>query len=311
MDKTKNFYSVIIPVYNSENLIETTVDSTQKFFESHHLRYEIILVNDGSKDESWSKIQELARTNQNVISINLLKNYGQHTAVLCGLNYANGDYMITMDDDMQNPPEEIIHLINKICEGYDAVFGKFRQKKHNFIRRMGSKVIGYLNYKIFHKPHDITLTNFRIIKKEVVKRMVEYKTNFPYIPGLVLLFSSQIANVNVEHKERPVGKSNYTVAKIIKLTSRLLFNYSSYPLRLLSVMGIIISIASFMLGFSFIIRKLFWGVKTPGWTTLVVLLSFFNGFTILLLGLLGEYVSRILNQLSATKGYYVKKIVNE
>jgi glycosyltransferase involved in cell wall biosynthesis len=311
MDKTKFFYSVIIPVYNSEKIVGQTVNSIIAFFEKKDLTYEIILVNDGSPDNSWHVIKQLSKENKNVISVNLLKNYGQHTAVFCGLSYANGDYMITMDDDMQNPPEEIIHLIDKVCEGYDLVFGKFKEKKHNWVRRMGSKVIGYLNYKIFNKPSDITLTNFRIIKRDVVDRMLDYKTNYPYIPGLVLLFSSKIANVEVEHNARPVGSSNYTAIKIIKLTSRLLFNYSSYPLRLISMIGIAISIVSFFLGFSFIIRKIFLGVTVPGWTSMVVLLAFFNGFVILLLGLLGEYVSRILNQLSVTKTYYVKEIVNE
>ena len=311
MENSNILYSVVIPVYNSEKIVATTVSEIIAFFQNNTLNYEIILVNDCSKDKSWEVIKDLARKNKNVISINLLKNYGQHTAVFCGFGYAKGNYIITMDDDLQNPPSEIIHLINKIKEGYDVVFGKFIQKKHSVTRIFGSKVVGYLNNKIFNKPHDIILTNFRIIKREVVKRILEYKTNYPYIPGLVLLFSSKIANVAVEHCGRPIGQSNYTPIKIIQLTSRLLFNYSSYPLRLVSGMGIIISIVSFILGLSFIVRKLIWGIRVPGWTTMVVLLAFFNGFTILLLGFLGEYVSRILNQLSVHKSYYIKEVVNE
>lgn len=305
MNKKEFLYSVIIPVYNSENIVSTTVQKVVDCFNKVDLKYEIILVNDGSPDNSWEVIKRLAEKYKNVTSINLLKNYGQHTAVFCGLEQANGDYMITMDDDMQNPPAEIVHLINKVTEGYDTVFGKFKEKKHNKIRKIGSKIIGYLNYKIFNKPADITLTNFRIIKREVVNRMLDYKTNYPYIPGLVLLFSSKITNVEVEHKKRSIGSSNYNAVKIIKLTSRLLFNYSSYPLRLISTIGIIISIVSFVLGFSFVIRKIFIGVSVPGWTTVVVMLSFFNGFVILLLGLLGEYISRILNKMSVKKTYYI------
>jgi len=305
----QNVYSVVIPVYNSEPIVENTVAQTIEVFRQHNLKYEILLVNDGSKDRSWEKISELARKTEGVVAINFLKNYGQHTAVYCGIVHAKGDYLITMDDDLQNPPQEVIKLINKIKEGYDLVFGKFPVKRHGFSRKLGSKVIGYLNEKIFSKPKDITLTNFRIFTKATAERLKEYRTFYPYIPGLLLMFSSRVANTETEHHARMVGKSNYTIFTILKLVSRLLFNYSSYPLKVLSAVGIGVSLVSFLGGLVYILKSFFLGVNVQGWTTLVVLISFLSGFILIILGVMGEYLVRILNQLSASASYQVVDVV--
>ncbi len=300
--------SVVIPVYNSEALVQTTVSQTVFFFENRKIDYQLVLVNDRSSDSSWEKIRSLAAANSNIMAIDLLKNYGQHTAVFCGLAHATGDFVVTMDDDMQDPPEEIIHLINKIQEGYDAVFAKFKEKKHSLLRRLGSKLIGYLNEKIFSKPRALTLTNFRIIRREVVQRIVNFRTNFPYIPGLVLMFSSKVANVEVEHRARTIGKSNYGMIRILQLVARLLFSYSSYPLKFLTALGFVISFSSFALGIIYFFRAVLSGTSVPGWPTVVVLLSFLNGFTIVLLGVIGEYVTRILNQVSYPQPYQLREV---
>lgn len=312
MEHDLNLYSVVVPVYNSEAIIEQTVAGIINFFRSNNLRYEIILVNDGSRDNTWNKLVHLTHANKNLRSINFLKNYGQHSAVYCGIRESKGDYVITMDDDLQNPPAEIIHLINKIKEGHDAVFAKFKVKQHSFTRRLGSKVIGYLNEEIFRKPKGLTLTNFRIFSKEVVQRMTAYKTLYPYIPGLILMFANNIANVYTEHHERKAGKSNYTIVTIARLVSRLLFNYSSFPLKLLSAVGFSVSLISFLIGMFYLLRALFIGSQVLGFTTLIVVLSFLNGFVIVMLGVMGEYISRIMNHLSSDISYYIKEtVVNE
>lgn len=306
-------FSIVIPVYNSENIITRTVEEVLSSTSKHNLNIEILLINDGSPDNSWNVIKELAKNHKELKSINLIKNFGQHNAVLCGFENATGDYVITMDDDLQNPPSEIIHLINKITENenYDLVFGKFREKKHAGYRKLGSKLIGYLNEKIFDKPKDITLTNFRIAKKDLIDRVLQHNTAYPYIPGLLLMYSTNIANVMVEHHDRADGKSNYTFKKIFSLMSNLLINYSSYPLKVLSGIGFIVSSISFFIGLFFLILKFIGGAKVAGWTTLVVLVSFLGGFIIILLGLIGEYLSRILDQMSNNKSYYIKEMVNE
>jgi glycosyltransferase involved in cell wall biosynthesis len=305
----KNKYSVVIPVYNSEQTITDVVQGIIQTFHSNKLDCEIVLVNDGSKDNSWEVLRKIAKTNRNIIAINLLKNYGQHNAIYCGFQNASGDYVITMDDDMQNPPEEIIHLIDKTYEGYDVVFGKYSEKKHNLFRRMGSKIIDYLNYKIFTKPKEITLSNFRIIEKSVVDRILSYQTLFPYITGLSLMLSHKTGNVQVQHQKRSLGKSKYTLRKILDLVATILFSYSSFPIRFFGIVGFMIASASFVLGLILILKKLIAGFNVAGWTSLMVLFSFVGGYIIFMLSMLGEYLSRITNQTSSRQGFYIKEVV--
>ncbi|MFC1976440.1 glycosyltransferase family 2 protein [Chloroflexota bacterium] len=302
-------YTVVIPVYNSATIVGQTIDHTVSFFEKHNLAYELILVNDASPDQSWEVLREKAQANPHLIAVNFLKNYGQHTAVFCGLQQSTGDYVITMDDDLQNPPEEIIHLIDKANQGHDLVFGRFRAKQHAGYRRMGSLLIGVINERLFHKPDDLVLTNFRMIRRDVVDRMCAYQTIYPYIPGLALMFSANPANVWVEHKPRAVGGSNYNFFKIAELVMRILFNYSSFPLRLVSLIGGLIAGLSFLLGLYFLGKAIFIGTSVPGWASVVVLLAFFNGITILILSMLGEYTVRLLHQTSQAQSYHIKETI--
>ena len=299
--------SVVIPVYKSEGILNKTIDELEKFFGGQNLEYEILLINDGSPDRSWNIIKERAGSNPRILGINLIKNYGQHSAVLCGIQQSSGDYVITMDDDLQNPPSEIIHLYNKVKEGYDVVFGKFPVKRHGPIRKLGTVLINYLNRKIFYKPKGITLSNFRIFTSEVASRISNYRTRFPYIPGLVLLSGNSFANAATEHKAREVGKSNYSLGRIISLMSRLLINYSSYPLKFLTKLGFALSALSFGFGLFYLIKALVFGGTVRGWSSLVVIISFLNGYIILFLGLLGEYVSRVLMELTISEPFLVKE----
>ncbi len=302
-------YSVVIPVYNSEGIVAETLNATARFFEQRGLDYEIIAVNDGSRDGSWEVIRERAQANPHIIAMNLLKNYGQHNANMAGFRQAVGDWVVTMDDDMQNPPEEIAHLIDKAEEGCDLVIGRFRQKKHVFYRRVGSLLIKAINERIFKKEKDLVLTNFRLIRRDVVDRVCGYHTSYPYIPGLSLMFSNHRANAWVEHRPRTVGQTNYSLTKIIALVATILFNYSSYPLRFVGAVGIAISTLSFLMGGFYLLSAMLGGSEVPGWTTLVVLLAFFNGVVILILSMLGEYLVRLINQSSSSEAFYVKDMV--
>ena len=303
-------YSVVIPVYNSGNIVGETIERTVAFFQQRDLDYELILVNDGSKDKSWHVICEKARSNPAILGINLIRNYGQHTATLCGFRHASGEYVITLDDDLQNPPEEIIHLINKAQEGFDLVFGRFHKKRHALYRRVGSLLIGALNNRLFYKPKGLVTGGFRILRRDLVGRICSYQTPYPYITGLALLFAANPANVWVNHQPRKEGKSQYDLLKIVDLVMRILFNYSSYPLRFISMVGVAIAGLSFVMGLYYIVRALTVGVPVPGWTSLVVLFSFLNGIIILMLSMLGEYCVRLLNQTSYPESYQIKEIIS-
>lgn len=307
---TRPRYSIVIPVYNSATFIDRTIAELREYLESRSLDYEIILVNDGSKDHSWERLCALAEENRRIVPVDLLKNYGQHSAIFTGFSLVRGDFVITMDDDAQNPPSEIDRLIEKIGEGYDIVFGKFREKKHSFFRRQGTKLIDYLNRKIFGKPADLALTNFRIVRREVIDRVVTHRTTIPYIPGLLLIYSGKPGNVLLEHRERIEGKSNYTMKKILQLVSRIVFGYSSYPLRALSAAGLFFSLAGFLYGTALIVKKLVAGTSVEGWTTIAVLISFFGGFIVLMLGMIGEYVVRAVQQLSGEQTAIVRETRN-
>ncbi len=303
-------FSIVIPVYNSAGIIGETIDRTAAFCQQQGWDYEIILVNDGSRDASWQIVREKAQHDPRLVAINLLRNYGQHTALLCGFQVSRGAAVITMDDDLQNPPEEIVHLVAKAEEGHDVVFGRFYRKQHAGYRRAGSRLIRLVNRYIFGQPRDLVLSNFRLLRRPVVDRICAYRTHYPYITGLSLMFAANPANVLVEHRERPVGKSNYSFFRIAELVMRILFNYSAFPLRLVSLIGIAIAGLAFAIGAYYLIRGILGDVRVAGWTTLVVLLAFFNGITILILSMLGEYVVRLLNQTSASDPYHIKETVN-
>lgn len=304
-------YSIVIPVFNSQDIVGETLVRTARFFESQGLSYEIIAVNDGSTDQSWRVLQEAAAANHSIVAVDLLRNSGQHNANLCGFRMSTGKWLVTMDDDLQNPPEEIAHLIDRAAEGYDLVIGKFQTKQHAGYRRLGSRLVRALNQRIFGQEPDLVLSNFRLMHRDVVDRVCSYRGPFPYIPGLCLRFSGRRANALVEHHPRRVGQSNYNWRRILTLMSTILFNYSSFPLRLVAGMGILIAFGSFVLGVYYLLSGVFGGTTVPGWTTLVVMLAFFNGVTMLMLAMLGEYVVRIINQLSMADPFFIRAMVNK
>ncbi len=304
-------YSVVIPVYNSAKIVALVITRTIAFFEKHGWSYEIILVNDGSRDNSWQVIAAQAAQLPHVIAINLLRNYGQHNAVFCGIAQSRGQYVITIDDDLQNPPEEIIHLVTQMQVGnHDVVFGRFRQKQHSLGRRVGSGLIRMINNHVFYCPPDIVPSNFRLMHRAVIERMMGYTTAYPYTTGLALMFAQSIGNVWVEHRERHEGKSNYNFVLILNLVLRILFNYSIWPLRVVTMTGFIISFVSFMVGVVLVIRRLIDNIHTPGWTGIMVMVVVLNGLIILMLGMLGEYTVRILQQMNSKETYHIKDIVN-
>lgn len=302
-------YSVIIPVFNSEKIVRDTVQRTEAFFQAMQWRCQIILVNDGSGDGSWEAIAECALNKSNVVAINLLRNYGQHTAVFCGLKHATGDFMITIDDDLQNPPEEIVHLVAKILEGYDVVFGRFRQKQHARFRRLGSRAITCLNRWVFSQPRELQVTNFRIFKREIATRMLVYHTSFPFINGLALMFSSKRANVWVNHMPRRSGRSNYGFTAVLALIGRILFNYSAFPLRLFSLIGFCATFVAGILGVYFFVHALLYGTRVAGWASTIILISFLSGINIAITSMVGEYLVRLLKQSSCSEAYQVQEII--
>ena len=303
--------SIIIPVFNSEGSIKEVVERIVEVMESEQFSYEIILIDDASEDTSWEKILELGKDNKNIIGLQLLKNSGQHSANLCGFRHSKNEIIITMDDDLQKPPEEIPKLVKLINEGKDLVFGEFASKKHNLFRSIGSKVINKFNKRIFNIQSEVKLSNFRAVDRAVIN-LVSSENHFkPYIPGLLLKYSQNIAGVSVHHEKRKLGKSNYTFRKLISLVFDLLFQHSTIPLRLASIIGLLSSLFVLIFGVYTLFRSLISGIAIPGWASIAILLSLSSGLIIMIMSVIGEYLIRILNQVSHQDPYIINKKINK
>jgi glycosyltransferase involved in cell wall biosynthesis len=305
VEARRHRYSVVVPVFNSERIVGHTVDRIIEVFEAADLDYELILVNDGSSDGSWRVIADKACALPHVTALNLLRNYGQHRANLAGFRESTGDYVITLDDDLQNPPDQALLLIERAMEGHDVVFGQFHVKQAAGYRRWGSKVISLINRRIFGQPHDLSVSNFRILRRDVVDRICASQTAYPYVTGQALMFSGHPSHVPVRHEPRPIGESNYGFMRIAGLVATILFSYSVFPLRLAASFGFVVAVLSFFTGAAFLVRGLVSATSVPGWTSLIVLLSMFSGVTIALLAILGEYVVRTLDAVSLQHRYHV------
>lgn len=303
-------YSIVVPVFNSVDVVGQTIDRVVEVFEGAGLRYELILVNDGSEDGSWDLIAAQAASRPHIIALNLLRNYGQHHANLAGFREASGDYVITMDDDLQNPPDQALILIDEAMNGRDVVFGRFERKRAPRYRRLGSGLISLVNRRVFDQPPWLTVSNFRILRRDVVDRICESRTAHPYVTGQALMYSNNPSDVLVRHEPRRIGKSNYSLTRILTLMFSILFSYSLFPLRAAAVAGFGVALCSFLLGAFYLVRSPFVESSVPGWTTIAVLLSVFNGVVIALLSMLGEYVVRTLNAVSALSTYHVTEKVS-
>lgn len=301
--------SIIIPIYNSEKTIKTVVERIQLTL-LNKIKYEIILVNDGSEDNSLSICRTLREKYKFIILLNLSKNFGQHAAIFAGLNYATGDYIVFLDDDLQTPPEEIINLIVKLEEGYDVVYANYKSKKHSKFQNLGSKINNIMANVILNKPKKLQITSYFIIKKFVANEILKYTGPYPYLGGLVMRSTNNIGILNIDHKERAFGKTNYNFIKLFRLWLNGYTNFSIKPLRISFILGISISIISFILAIFFIIKKIIDPNIFIGWTSIIVALFFLFGLELILVGFIGEYVGRIFLTLNKQPQYVIKDIYN-
>jgi polyisoprenyl-phosphate glycosyltransferase len=285
--------SIVIPVYNGAKSIEQLVNV---IFEQLHNRIdlEIILVNDFSTDESWGKLVSLQKKYTNeLIVVDLSNNFGEHNAVMAGYHYCQGDYIVNIDDDFQNPPSEILKLLDKIQEGHEVVYSVYSEKKHSFFRNIGSKLNDKVANIMLKKPHNLYLSSFRIISASLLQQIIRYEGPYPYIDGLILKATSKISQVGVTHNPRSNGNSNYTFVKLIRLWSHMFFNFSITPLRIATILGGIFSLFGFLGAIVFIVEKLFNPELQIGWASLMVSVFTLSGIQLFMMGIIGEYVGRI------------------
>ena len=298
--------SICIPVYNGADTIGKLVEKLQETFKSYEV--EIVMANDGSRDNSSEVCQKLVENYSNCRFIDLRRNNGEHNAVMCTLNYCTGDYAVIIDDDLQNPPEEILKLLEEIQKGYDVVYSKYHQKKHHWFRNFGSKINDIFATWLLEKPKNLYLCSFKIINRAVINEIIKYKGPFPYIDGLILRCTSNISSVFVQHNARTSGKSNYTLSKLIHLWLSMFVNFSIKPMRAMMGIGGLVMLSSVVLAIYFIIDKILNPEIVSGWTSLMVILLFLGGVQILFLGLIGEYIGKNYLDQNGTPQFTVKNI---
>ncbi len=304
--------SVVIPCYRSEKTIEAVVDEIRAEFSMHpEHQYQIVLVNDGSPDNTFGAISRICETDRRVTGVDLSRNYGQASAKMASLPYIKGDAAVFMDDDGQHPASGIFALVDKVQEGYDVVYAKFPQKKHSLFKRVTSKLHHAVSVWAGNAPRGIAGSSFLAYSGFVIKALHDYKSPFVSIGGYLNRITSKFANVEIDHRARLAGESGYTLKKLVNLWMNTVTNFSIVPLRLTSAFGAFCSFIGFLLGLIVVIRKLIHPNISAGYSSTIAALFFIGGVIMLMLGLLGEYIGRIYMTVSSAPQYAVRSVLND
>jgi glycosyltransferase involved in cell wall biosynthesis len=284
--------SVVIPVYNGARSIAELVRALEELLiEGGH---EIILVNDGSRDDTFEVCAALVDTARVPLTlIHLARNYGEHNAVMAGLRHASGAHVITMDDDLQNPPEEVERLLTFAQHsGKDVVYTCYDEKQHAVWRNLGSRFANCVANFVLEKPKGLYLSSFRCMSAFVVREITRYEGPFPYIDGLIFQVTQDIDRLVVRHLPRAAGRSNYTVRRLLRLWMSMFVNFSVMPLRLSTITGFVLS-AMGALGGAMVIAEALTSSPPAGWASLMAALLLISGVQLVILGVVGEYLGRL------------------
>lgn len=306
----KGMYSIVIPCYKSTEALKKVIELIKDEFDKNGIdKYEVILVNDGSPDNGCTStfLKKLYDHNQKVIVIELAKNVGQHNATICGMGYAKGEFIISLDDDMQTHPQEIFKLINELDEETDIVYGYYKDKKHSLIRNLFSKINHYTTKIIIGKPLHIKTSSFWIVRSFVKDCVIEYTGKDCFLSGLFIRTTSRIKSVPVKHYEREFGSSNYTLKTLMKLYLRMM-SFSIIPLRIASYLGGVFAVIGMVLSLITIISKFINPEVLLGYSSLMGAIYFFSGLILFFLGVLGEYVGKVALYQCKEPQYVVRDI---
>lgn len=285
--------SVVIPVYNGAETIAELVEALGR--QRFGMALEIILVNDGSKDDSQEACEQLLRTASVPMTlITHARNFGEHNAVMTGLRQARGDYIVTMDDDLQNHPSEILKLLDKLCgENLDIVYAQFITKQHAAWRNLGSKSANLIAEWLTEKPKGLYMSTFRCMNWFLVAEIIKYSGPYPFIEGLVFQITNRTGSVEVTHLPNKAGRRNYTLRKLINLWLTILINFSTRPLQLSISLGLIMALLGGLGAIYVLVDYFMEGPSSAGWPSIVVLMLVFTGAQLVILELMGEYIGRM------------------
>ena len=303
------YVSVVIPVFNEQENLRALHQALMPVLENVKKNYEVIYVDDGSVDTSLNLLREFhARDPKHVIVIEFSRNFGQHSAIFAGFEEARGDIIVTMDADLQNPPEAIPSLIHAIESGYDVVGGWREDRQDSLFRRMASKIVN----RVMSWSTGVHLRDYgcmlRAYRKEIVRQISRTSEITSFIPALANTFARSIAEIQVPHRDRENGKSKYSLVRLLRLNFDLMTGFSLAPIQAISVFGLCVALVGVSFSIFLFIRRLIVGPEAEGLFTLFAILFAFIGIQILALGIIGEYVGRIYNEVRRRPRFIIKEI---
>jgi glycosyltransferase involved in cell wall biosynthesis len=300
--------SIVIPVYGSEPILPRLIEAIAACLPDD--RYEVVLVHDCGPDNSWSVIRALCDRYPEVRGINLRQNVGQHNAIMAGLKVARGGIIVTMDDDLQHSPADILLLCRKIEEGFDVCYTRFRNREHAFWKRWGSKLNDRLACILLDKPRGLYLSPFKAMRDVVRDEVIKYAGPSVYLDGLILSVTGNIATVDVDHYARPEGKGGYSLVRSVALLLRMSTITSIAPLRLATLAGFGFAFLGALLVIVFVIQRFTLNAMPVGWSSLMVTALILGGVQLMALGILGEYLGRIFLEVRKRPQFVVADTAN-
>lgn len=296
--------SVVIPVFNSESSLRELISRVNAVLD-HYNYSELVCVDDGSSDNSWNILKEAHIGKPNRIKIvRLLRNYGQHNALLCGFSVASGEILVTIDDDLQNPPEDIPRLLEKIEAGFDLVIGSYPRRDNKFTGRF----VDWTIRRIFDLPFDFRLTSFRAVRKSVIQEVIKMENAFPYVTAMLLTHCARFANVEVRHDSRKYGTSNFSFLEGVRLTVNLLITYSRFPIWLVGILLMISVSLAAIIGLWVVTQLYVFNKGVDGWASSLLIGTFMQTLTILIVALSTLFLSRLYRRTSRiTTGFGISE----
>ena len=289
--------SVIIPVFQSADILPKLYERLKKSVVKITESYELIFIDDGSPDHSWEVLKKLQKSDTKIKLVQLLNNYGQQKAVLCGFHYASGELIVTIDDDLQQDPEDIVLLYKELLKtNADVVVGRYPKKKHGFMRNLGTQLVKILSQKTIGIPKSLDLTSFRIIKKNIAKEAVKLRIRNPVVGFLLFKISQRFVNIDVNHAPRASGQSNYKFINLLRYFMHMVVDYSDLLLKFVGYSGFLVSFFAMSLGAYYVVMYFMHKIGVSGFATIVLLLCVFFGIMMMSLATIGVYLLRIIDR---------------
>ena len=299
--------SIVVPVYRSAPILPKLVEAIAVEMQAEGLsdRFELILVNDCSPDNSWHVIRTMAEANPFVKGITLRRNVGQHNAIMAGLHHVKGEYVVLMDDDLQHPPSAIADIVKALSEGYDVCYTRYLNRQHAAWKKLGSWFNDRMATLLLGKPKGLYLSSFKGIHREIADEVIRYDGPYTYIDGLILDVTRSITTVDIEHQARFEGESNYTFGKLVSLWLKMATSFSVFPLRLATYAGFGLAALSLVMIFVVIVQKMMFPELPRGWASTIATILFIGGVQTLCIGMVGEYLGRTYLKLNHKRQFVI------